>query len=306
MSKIIEIVLCIDEDNFLPSLVTIKSILDNTKSSVRFNIMIPVNTTEKYNELLVKNNFINYCRSFEFKPSKNLINLIDRYNNYINQTNTECKKYKKEKNTFMKEKIIKEHSQITFTNVANYSRFYISEIIDDIDTYIYSDVDIVCLDDISELYEKYDIENNNFLAVPEYDNASIQRIFNFNHPFMRDKKNLINNLSFNTAIYITKNSYWKENNITKKLEEIMEENMKYELPIFKSGTRMPINILFMNNYKYIEPKWSYVPELINMKTSDEGIIHYCGARKPWKKDNIKNINPYYVNKWNFYKERVKF
>ena len=82
--------------------------------------------------------------------------------------------------------------------------------------------------------------------------------------------------------------------------------MKYELPIFKSGTRLPINILFMNNYQHIEPKWSYVPSLVNIKNTDEGIIHYCGERKPWNQNHTKNINPYYLNKWNYYRKQIQF
>ena len=77
--KLIDIVLCIDHNIMIPSLVTIQSILDNTKSKIRFNILLEQGLLDEYNILINKNNFKAIFNIVEFIPPKNLINILAKY-----------------------------------------------------------------------------------------------------------------------------------------------------------------------------------------------------------------------------------
>lgn len=279
MESQIEIVLCIDKNFYIPCLVTMRSILDNTQSKIRFNIIIDEDSNE-FRELLKKNKLDECTRIFVFEPPQTLIDNLKKIKN---------------SNYY---KMLRDHNKVTFFNYANFSRFYVCEIIKDIDTYIYSDVDVVCLGDILKLYNRY--EKYNFSSINSKQNSN--KIIRFSHKYMKNKLNLKNRISFQTCLYITNNKYWIENNIVKELENIMLQNISEDKVIYKSGTRVPLNIVFLGICKIIKIRWgynSYDKEIKNVK-----IIHFKGKRKPWNKDERTHNCNFFNKMWDKYRNKI--
>ena len=281
-NEIIDIVLCIDENFLIPGLVTIRSILDNTNSNIRFNILISEGLSNKLNKSIEKNNFKAKFRIVKFIPSIRLIDILNKY-----KKSFYCK-------------LLDNHSKITFLNFLNYSRFYVAEYFNDLDIYIYLDIDIVCIDDISKLYKLFNKTKYNFAAVPL---LPLRNRIDFNHTFMKNKSNLKNKYLFNTGVYITKNKFWINKNISNKLENIMLANISEDKELYISGTQIPINLIFANEYQYINNRWNNITKYYD-KGKKLGIIHFKGKRKPWVKKQRKENNFNYNKLWDKYKKKI--
>ena len=77
---------------------------------------------------------------------------------------------------------------------------------------------------------------------------------NLNYPNL-PKFNLEDH-EFNAGLFITLLSKWKENDITAKLENLIEKNNNWYINnkitfIYKTGTQPPLNLLFYKNIEII-------------------------------------------------------
>lgn len=232
------------DNNYAPFVATtIASICDNTKSFCEFYILDGGITKENQEKICVmKKHFSNFSIEFiKIDLEKWFANM-----NCVNQGD--------------------------WISVSTYNRFLIPQLKQNIDRAIYSDVDVIVLGDIAEMYNE-DLEGYALGAVwEEFAEDSI----NLNRKINLDLEN--NHRYFSAGNLLLDCKKWREDNITEKLfeiEKIYRNKLKY-------GDMDVLNKYFGNNYKRISFKYCFLEAYYEYyNTSDIVIRHFSGQIKPW-------------------------
>lgn len=256
------------DNNYAPFVATtIASICDNTKSFCDFYILDGGITKENQEKICtLKEQFNNF--SIEFLT-------ID--------VNKEFKDFK-------------ETSCIT---KSMYNRFLIPVLKPNLKKVLYSDVDVIVIGDIKEMYD-IDISGYAIAAVPEAfgSNPLNRTLFGISE----------SHKYFSSGNLIIDCEKWREENILQKIYDIEK--------VFRNSLKFAdmelLNIYFQNNYKELDTKYCYINQnYFFSDISNEILIrHYNGAIKPWhinfENDIIKDVELFwkYAKLTAFYKELV--
>lgn len=188
-------------------------------------------------------------------------------------------------------------------SVETYFRFFLPELLKDVHTVLYMDVDIVCLDDLTPLFD-YDLTKYPCAMIPDFFYSDI-RIFNrLEYP--------PKNGYFNAGVMLINLDYWRKNSIAETLISYVKQNpqrcLKHdqdainavlngkilELPTRYNFQHSFFNIHgIMNKYtsnfpnaeKYQDAfiaseKWNEIATSMDAPV----LIHFCTNQKPWHKE----------------------
>lgn len=170
---------------------------------------------------------------------------------------------------------------------AMYGKYLISNVKNDIEKIIYTDIDVCFVDDIKILWDE-PMEGFTLAAVPS------QR-YRLNNNYEELKKQLgipIDHTYFMSGLMLIDCVKWRNNNVTNKLL-----NKTIELETFPD--QEVLNSLFVNNYKKLDAKYCviyklfkdcYSDEEIKRLKTDQVIVHYPGGgiSKPWNNPFLKS------------------
>ncbi len=264
------------DNNYAPFVATtMASILDNTKSFVDFYILdggISKDNEEKICEL--KKQFSNF--SIEFLK----IN-IDKVFSKIDYSSAQ-----------------------DYISISTYNRFLIPDLKPNIDKALYSDVDVIFMDDIKKMYEEKLHEYSLGAIWEEYsedcgNNEKKERMeISKGHKF------------FSAGNLLIDCKKWRENEITNKLFNI----------VYKYNDRLVfhdmdvLNKYFDNNYKILSPKYCWINqdyEFYGQPKEQIVIRHFNGSVKPWQiapelKENPKLTFTLDKNKFWHYAKMTSF
>lgn len=172
---------------------------------------------------------------------------------------------------------------------AAYFRLALADImLDDIEKVIYLDVDLLVYDDIKNLWQN-DIKKYALAAVPDFGIMASNRL-------CRQKKEVIGlqkgKAYFNSGVLLINLKKWRQENYTKQILEIINENQ------FPHHDQDALNKLFMNNWLTLDLRWNIIPPVYNLfpkvlfnklfrkqaleAKRNPGIVHYAGRYKPWE------------------------
>lgn len=248
---------------------TIASICDNTESFVDFYILDGGISSENQQRICqLKEQFNNF--SIEFIK----IDINECFNDFTTKAH--------------------------FTK-SMYSRFLIPQLKPEIKKAIYTDVDVIVLGDISELYNE-DLGEYIIGAVWEEYAENVE--LGARSPFLELSSGHKYFASGNLLINCEK---WREKSVTKELLAI-EKRYRDDL---KFPDQDILNKAFDNNYKVLPAKYCYVTQNYNFYKEHNFVIrHFNAELKPWifhkdlKTDLLKNIEDfwYYAKMTNFYEE----
>lgn len=255
------------DNNYAPFVATtIASISDNTESYCDFYILDSGITDENKEKICdLKNQFTNF--SIEFLE-------VDL------------------------EKYFKDFPESQYISKAMYSRFLIPDLVPKIDKAIYSDVDVIILDNIEKMYNE-DLEGYALGAVwEEYAELNVNQ---------KRKRSL--NLSYTHKYFSSGNllidcNQWRKDKITSKLLRIVKEKKD----ILFHGDMDVLNICFDNNYKMLSPKYCWINQNFYFYDDHDKIVirHFNGAIKPWQiNPNIStSVMPAKDIFWNYAKQTI--
>ena len=172
---------------------------------------------------------------------------------------------------------------------AAYFRLALTDILpNDIEKVIYLDVDLLVYDDIKKMWQ-IDLKNLTLAAVPDYGIMASNRL-------CRQKKEVIGlpkgKAYFNSGVLLINLKKWRQENYTKHILEIINENQ------FPHHDQDALNKLFMNNWLTLDLRWNIIPPVFNLfpkvlfnklfrkqaleAKRNPGIVHYAGRYKPWE------------------------
>ena len=173
-----------------------------------------------------------------------------------------------------------------YYSIATYARFYVAELVPDIDKALYMDVDMCVSGNIVDIFNR-NLEKYGLGAVSaDSDNVYLSpALWLHEHKKMLEMKR--DDYYFCAGLLLINCAYWREHKIKQKALELMN-NITYELPCPDQDI---LNILFRGNYKILSPHLQYfASESLHqydtsiqqyMKKSQSLVIHYTSKRKPW-------------------------
>jgi lipopolysaccharide biosynthesis glycosyltransferase len=253
------------DNNYAPFVATtIASTCDNTNSFIEFYILDGGITKQNQEKICsLKNKFTNF--SIEFIP----LDLDKEFPDF------------------------KETANIT---KSMYSRFLIPTLKPMLNKVIYSDVDVIMLDDIAKMYS----EELNGYAVgavwEEYAEASYNII-------RKNNLELKNNHKYFCSGHLLINcNKWLEENVLEKLNKIATEYKN----ILTCPDQDVLNKYFDSNYKILDKKYSYINQNFYFFDKIDNIVirHYNGKTKPWHispDSNIESFIPNHKDFWHYAK-----
>jgi len=164
---------------------------------------------------------------------------------------------------------------------AVYLRLFIQDILSsDIKKIIYLDCDIVCLDDISYLYNE-NIENFPIGVITDIKSKDLIRLKRFNVEKY-----------FNSGVMLINLIKWKKIVNIDSISSIIE---KQDNKLVDADQEI-LNILFNNNYKELPKKYNLdlKHQIFKKVPKNTVILHYSDKVKPWSE-----IYPYKIKKYFF-------
>lgn len=259
------------DDNYAPFVATtIASICDNTKSFIEFYIL--------------DGGISNINKS-------KIAYLINQFNNFSIE--------------FIKLDLDREFPDFKETDRISksmYSRFLIPTLKPNLNKVIYSDVDVIFLDDISKMYNE-SLDDHALGAVwEEYS----EKINNDSHKKRLELSNF--HKYFSSGNLIIDSNKWLDNSILEKLIKISTDS----IDILSCPDQDVLNKFFNNNYKVLNQKYCYINQnfIFYEDHNDIVIRHYNGKIKPWHvapgsdSSLMPNLEDfwYYAKKTDFYEE----
>jgi len=195
------------------------------------------------------------------------------------------------------------------SNVFNHLRYYLPDLLPQIEHVVYLDPDTVVQVDLFEMRADYfkllDQEARGeptagrpkkFLAaVPSYARPSYRATYafllNFTHPAVRDAVADKTKEFFNAGVFITDLAEWRRTNVTGRIEHWLAENTR--TPLWLWGSQAPLALVFYDRWLPLAYEWNYrnahnlkrkntafakymQPRLRRMK-----VLHFAGKTKPW-------------------------
>lgn len=230
------------DNNYAPFVATtIASICDNTKSFCEFYILDSEITGEdKIKICELQNKFTNF--SIEFIA-------IDG------------------------EKYFKDFPEINYITKSMYNRFLIPDLKPEIDRALYSDVDVIVMGDIKEMFGE-ELENYSLGAIWEEFAETTENI----------KRKQILKLSekhkyFSSGNLLINSQLWREKKV---LNNLLKISAKYN-NCLNTPDMDVLNIYFDNNYKILSPKYCWINQNYDFYNETPEIIvrHFNGPIKPW-------------------------
>jgi len=187
----------------------------------------------------------------------------------------------------------------------NFARFFLSDILPDLDRVIWMDLDVVITNGMDALWERSKRSSSLVSAFVEPER--------FGRFYLQESvlKNLMeerfsgltldmNSDSFNDGVIVINLKHWREHNVQEALLWLMGKHGTSATGLWKYGTQ-PIMMLLGTAYGYERLPSSHCYGDLGFRVaepqrvSDAVFLHFNGEKKPWKPDGInKHLwEPYY-------------
>ena len=168
-----------------------------------------------------------------------------------------------------------------FSNAAIFRLFSSSVLQKDIDSIIYLDGDLLVRKPINE----GTFPNHVFSALIEKKPSK--------------EASLATNY-FNSGVFSTKLSYWRENNVEELLRNFLKDNLN---SIYKDQDALN-SVFATRNFPPLSDNLNFIIQNYNRKEieqRDPMIVHFAGPLKPWK---LSTPNSFYVHEWRTFAKSV--
>ena len=218
------------------------------------------------------------------------------------------------------EKYMSRRENYTYISIETYFRFFIPELLPNIDKCIYIDADILVLQDIEELYNENilgyyaGVVQDNWQSYLTYKNdiKTAYGAYDTYYSYYRLKLQKKNNKYFNAGVLLLNLDEIRKDNIVDKLWEFAAKESPLEYQ-----DQDVLNAVLEPKLKYINPKWNVLKDLNWLANQYQdsnvtknllkiykkpAIVHYVGANKPWVNPKNELYSYLFIKEWwNHYK-----
>lgn len=193
-------------------------------------------------------------------------------------------------------------------NSFNFARFFLADILPDLDRVIWMDCDVVITNDMHSIWEQSQRSSSLVSAFSEperfgrfylQENALKQLM---EHRFDDLRLNMDAD-SFNDGVIVINLKQWRRSNVREALLWLMEEHGKSQMGLWKYGTQ-PIMMLLGSAFGWERLPSSHCYGDLGFRiaepqrVSEAVVLHFNGENKPWKPDGLnKHLwEPYYYRR----------
>lgn len=169
------------------------------------------------------------------------------------------------------------------TNLANYARFVVHELLPTQSKAMWIDVDtIVRCDPVPMVRSALSNSSHVIAAVP----GSKRGPRGFKNGL---KEKLSIKQGFNAGVFVMDLDRWRSQKVTDQIRSWTLKNRKDNL--YKLGSQAPMTLVFHDNFEHMSPRWNTkVSHVDNPEKRDDAqnacLLHWSGPSKPWQKGGI--------------------
>ncbi len=165
--------------------------------------------------------------------------------------------------------------------IATWYRLLLPELLPHIDTVLYLDSDIVCIDEIEPLY-KTTIEN--YLCAAVDGNPA------------KSSNNPHAGTYFNSGMLLINLAKWRTERISEKCFQFVENSIAHNQPL-RYMDQDTLNAVLTGRWLNVPFRYNYMEPIVMATTPqimrDICVIHYINAHKPWHPDSFNSLDHYY-------------
>jgi lipopolysaccharide biosynthesis glycosyltransferase len=256
------VLVCAADDKYaMPLAVAVRSVLENLTDDNSLSLFIIDGGIKIHNKQKILKSLCSTKCKIEF------ISKPDSWLKRVEETYIQCEIMGITKNNYV--------------SLSSYFRLFTAELLpQEIKKAIYLDCDLVVLGNLEELWQ-IDLEEYYLLAAQDDHISCISSpngLLNYQvlgiHP---DSK------YFNAGVLVINLEKWRIDKIATKAIQYLTQNFEY----VRYHDQDVLNALFACQWKELESKWNYMPNISNSLTVDPCIIHFASAGKPWNSRHIK-------------------
>jgi lipopolysaccharide biosynthesis glycosyltransferase len=169
------------------------------------------------------------------------------------------------------------------SNLANYARFVIHELLPNQSKAMWVDVDTIVRCDVVPMVRKA-------LSSSDYVIAAVPKETGRPRGFEIDiTKELYMKDGFNAGVFVVDLDRWRSQHMTNEIRHWTLRNRKEQL--YKLGSQAPMILVFHDNFEHMAAKWNTkVSHIDDPEKRDDAskacLFHWSGPGKPWNEDGI--------------------
>lgn len=181
---------------------------------------------------------------------------------------------------------------------STYIRFFMADILQQYEKFIYIDCDLIVLGDVSTLYQA-DLGDLPLGAVTDQGMAyhiihtPTDRQYFYDVLQLNDKHRY-----FNAGVLLINTKYWREHHVAQQCIDTME---RFEKLLYQD--QCVLNVIFKNQVFYLDTAWNVTRDGDTSSLPlNPHIIHYTGELKPWNTpaSDLSDFWWQYARKSSFY------
>ncbi len=169
------------------------------------------------------------------------------------------------------------------TNLANYARFAIDQLLPTESKAMWVDVDTLVRCDVVPLFRETLSKSDKVIAVVPSSRIGPKGFKKSLHKKLKMRK------GFNAGVYLVDLDRWRSQNITSEILMWAQRNKREFL--YKLGSQGPMTLAFHDNFESLDPKWNTkVSHVDDPEKRDDAenacLLHWSGPNKPWHEGGI--------------------
>lgn len=194
-----------------------------------------------------------------------------------------------------------------YISKVTYSRLLIAELKPELKKIIYSDIDVIFLGDIKELFEE-SLDGEIIGVVQDATFLISDNLYNFQNRLSLPKSHKY----FYAGLLLIDIEKWNQENLTQKLMQFGAENRER----FTLGDQDLLNMYFGSNYKSLSVKYEATnayfihadqfDDMIKNDLKNIVIRHFEGPEKPWNSNTVFGMEMSHIDEFWRYAGKTDF
>ena len=174
---------------------------------------------------------------------------------------------------------LNETLKLSRLTIASYVRLFLPQILPNVSKILYLDSDVVCLSDLSELFE-LNLETVPVIGVKDVESET-------------HKRRLCLKRYINSGVLMINLTYWREKKVLETFCKIIN-NRSADLHLHDQDV---INLAFDDHITLVSEKWNFhgpMQKYIQIDLNDVSLLHFVAEHKPWIKGNMNPVSDIWV------------
>lgn len=173
------------------------------------------------------------------------------------------------------------------SNLANYVRFVIHELLPNATKAMWMDADTIFNCDIVEMYRRTLVNSSYVIAAVPVDGPphGVKRVIK------RKYLKRYSSYTFNAGVYVVDLEKWRSKDMTSKIRKLTLKNRKNRF--YNYGSQPPLALAIGDQFEHLSPAWNVKVNKLNLGLLGKEkacLYHWSGKRKPWNTKNDPDIH----------------